>query len=235
MGEELDDKLRQLGPKDLLLFVTTVGTMLAISWEIGSFVPVGASIFGIFSLAEHLTFALQALPLAFATSLSGVVLALYLARSRLRRRAIRGERVHRIVVGTVALLMPAFVFGAGFSTFRYFGYPFAPYYMLSALALGGSLVMASSLFQFDTSRSRLFGSLALMSYLLVLAFCVGIEQTRLKKEMGLPITIETDNGTRDLIVLRVNTTALIGFDRPARRIVSIKGDRVKGMAWNSDW
>jgi hypothetical protein len=48
--------------KDYIVVVPTLGTALAISWEVGSFLPIGGIAFGAFSLTEHLVFALQALP-----------------------------------------------------------------------------------------------------------------------------------------------------------------------------
>ncbi len=58
----------QLPLKDYLVSVPLLGTTLAIVWEVGTFVPIGGEAFGLFSVSEHISFALKALPLGIFAS-----------------------------------------------------------------------------------------------------------------------------------------------------------------------
>src|SRR5580704_15870462 len=52
--------------KDGLVALPFVGSAIAMSWEVGSFIPIsgiGGGTFGLFSLSEHLSFAMEALPI----------------------------------------------------------------------------------------------------------------------------------------------------------------------------
>jgi hypothetical protein len=51
IGDEIEQKLL---PKDFIIYIPLVQSALAVSWEIGSFVPIGGSAFGTFSLTEHI-------------------------------------------------------------------------------------------------------------------------------------------------------------------------------------
>ena len=54
------------GTKDALVALPFMGSAIAMSWEVGTFIPisgVGGGTFGLFSLSEHLSFAIEALPI----------------------------------------------------------------------------------------------------------------------------------------------------------------------------
>jgi hypothetical protein len=72
--------------KDGLIAIPFLASALALTWEVGFFVRVKAGAFGIFSISEHLTFALQALPVAFfaATLLIGGALQIDLMERYLK-------------------------------------------------------------------------------------------------------------------------------------------------------
>jgi hypothetical protein len=52
--------------KDALIVIPFLASALALTWEVGYFARIKGGAFGLFSIAEHLTFALQALPIALA-------------------------------------------------------------------------------------------------------------------------------------------------------------------------
>ncbi len=52
--------------KDMLLFIPIFGTAIAISFDVGFFTGIGVAYFTLFSLSEHIVFALQALPIALS-------------------------------------------------------------------------------------------------------------------------------------------------------------------------
>jgi len=54
--------------KDVLIAIPFFASALALTWEVGFFSVIKGGSFGIFSIAEHITFALQALPIALFLS-----------------------------------------------------------------------------------------------------------------------------------------------------------------------
>lgn len=79
----MDDlKPNFIGVRELLVALPLVGTTLAITYDVGFFYGLDIEYFTLFSLAEHIMFALQALPLAFIAALiiPGTVIASFLTR-----------------------------------------------------------------------------------------------------------------------------------------------------------
>jgi hypothetical protein len=64
MAEEA--KAISWSPKDALIVGPFLASGLALTWEVGFFVRIKGGAFGLFSIGEHVTFALQALPAALS-------------------------------------------------------------------------------------------------------------------------------------------------------------------------
>jgi hypothetical protein len=67
MTEE-EEAVAKWSLKDALIVIPFLASALALTWEVGYFARIRGGAFGLFSIAEHLTFALQALPIAMAVS-----------------------------------------------------------------------------------------------------------------------------------------------------------------------
>jgi hypothetical protein len=75
--------------KDGLVAIPILASALALTWEVGYFSRIAGGSFGLFSLAEHITFAIQALP--FALTLTTMFVAVVLVKNLGRpRRIVRG-------------------------------------------------------------------------------------------------------------------------------------------------
>ena len=55
--------------KEALIAIPFVASALAMTWEVGFFVGIKGGAFGLFTVSEHITYALQALPIAFVVAL----------------------------------------------------------------------------------------------------------------------------------------------------------------------
>jgi hypothetical protein len=63
-----------LGWKDLLITLPILGTALAVTYDVGYFYALDINMFTVFTAAEHITFAMEVLPLALlASSLTFIV------------------------------------------------------------------------------------------------------------------------------------------------------------------
>ena len=79
--------------KDALIVIPFLASALALTWEVGYFARIRGGAFGLFSIAEHLTFALQALPIAMAVSTMTVM---GLASASITIIASRSLPAHRL-------------------------------------------------------------------------------------------------------------------------------------------
>ena len=68
---------KQVELKDVAVIVPLIGSTLAISFEVGSFTPIIEGSFSLFSITEHIGFALSVLPIAIALSAIVVPSALF--------------------------------------------------------------------------------------------------------------------------------------------------------------
>jgi hypothetical protein len=78
MTEEKDKishrTVEQWSLKDGLVLVPFLASALALTWEVGYFLKIGDGSFGLFTLSEHITFAIQALPFALGITTLAVIL-----------------------------------------------------------------------------------------------------------------------------------------------------------------
>lgn len=225
------DPTPNIPAKDYLLVAPLAGSVLALSWEIGSFTPIGSSAFGYYSVAEHLAFALQALPHGFLTVLFFVALYSMGSFDGSRRSADSFRSKLRFLATTLGVYSAGLVIIIAFIKYYFASAAPTPYFLLVAGFLGAALLNIARMVDTSKDQVRYAVILWVALYATFLAFCVGIEQTRLRIADGQVSEIETDIGKRSLIVLRANATALIGVDRSSGSFVELKGDRIKERSW----
>lgn len=100
--------------KDGLVVVPFLSSALALTWEVGYFQRVGGSSFGLFSLAEHITFAIQALP--FALGLTTFALLLWFLKPKTGPSlSLKQRSVTLFVIGglTGTFMVAHFAVGTG--------------------------------------------------------------------------------------------------------------------------
>jgi hypothetical protein len=158
--------------KDALVLVPALSSALAVSWEVGSFLPIGGSAFSLFTLTEHLAFAATALPIAALMACFTCVMwigAPLMVEFYLTKMKQPLERVSLIVrLGGVALGLYLIAFGIYVGVF--------PLSILgSAVALGAA---AAFLPKFHFPRS--LGALGLISFSMLLAMSFGADETRMQ-------------------------------------------------------
>jgi hypothetical protein len=107
----------QLELKDWLVFVPLLSSALAITYEIGSFIPLGSLAFGLFSVSDHLLWALQALPLALALvvgvliaeGLDAILRSRPISRTAEQRRQRARRRAAALAIGACCITIIAFI------------------------------------------------------------------------------------------------------------------------------
>src|SRR5215471_7663425 len=109
--------LPQLQAKDWLVVVPLLATCIAITYELGSFLPLGAESFALFSLSDHLLWAIEVLPAACASAaafLIGGAFVLVLDRKPTTEAKVEAEPAQgagRLISGSTKFAALFFVIG----------------------------------------------------------------------------------------------------------------------------
>src|SRR4051794_17340419 len=118
MSENSSETLKgnDVGLKDALVVIPLLASSLAITWEVGYFSRLGGGSFALFSLTEHIAFAVQALPLAIAVALMGALgmTAVGVGKFDIRGGALRVLNYRGL---RAALLLLAAIIGLGAAGF----------------------------------------------------------------------------------------------------------------------
>lgn len=110
--------------KELAIFIPLIGTVIAISYDVGYFYGIDIKFFTLFSVTEHIAFALEATPIALAVALSvaafvgtgfDLVVGLKIHEAGQRIPKNRSPFVHAAMLATVVIIVAALIY------FRKFG------------------------------------------------------------------------------------------------------------------
>ena len=225
--------------KDALIAVPFLASALAVTWEVGYFVRIRGGAFGLFNIAEHLTFALQALPIALAVT--GLFLTT-LVRGSVTFRPVRFPRVKaklqtllqtyggRLGLRLVALLVIALlVAGLYFSILNL---------ILVVAMVTGALGYLLSMYaprQLLTNPLMIYGSIC---WAFFAALSIGFDTARNQIGSSLPLNTikinEKGKGTETEInvrILRTGERGILYYDPATRGFALLPWDGVKRIDW----
>jgi hypothetical protein len=225
-GDRDRDKTNLMpSPKDLLVIVPVLGSVVALSYEVGRFLPVGTDMFGVFPLADHLAFAGGAIPLALLATL--IVVGATAFRESF-------PRVPPQIALTLALVIVVILFLAPLAYDDYWRmFPESPVLALGCMFGGAFLVIALLGADLSLPRDQMVAGCLLVAGTISVASAAGAQASYYALGKNAPPEeITTPAGKHVLRVLVGNATALIGVDNFGR-VVVIKGDQVKQRIWVS--
>ena len=222
-----------LTPKDFVVVLPFFGSATAVCWEVGSFVPIGRGAFSMFSLSEHLLFALQALPIALASTGFGGVCALAI-RTALRHRLFgferRGEarqshRRRRLIRTALAgiYLCSALLFAVALHQ------KLLSFLLASIGALALAFVASRSLHLLLTPTAAIVAA----CFALMGAMSMGFDQTRATLAVENRLTeMVMNDGTRKGILIRAGERGILMFDPSTRVFSFLKQDAIRSLNWD---
>jgi hypothetical protein len=209
--------------KDWLLLVPAMGSCVAVTYEIGCFVPLGSSTFGLFSLSEHLLWALQALPFAMIFVAGAFTALIFQAsfESRLEKSAAdetAETKARKKVLGVIfvlTLLLIAILL-------RQAAYVWIPFVMLIFALLP------------KPGRPRPVLGICFITFTaLTFVLLTGFDQTRSLLNKSDPARFDFGGANvKQLILVRSGEHGLLLYDRPAGRFLFTKMDDLKTIVWD---
>lgn len=216
----MDEKL---GLKEMLLVAPAVGTVLAFTFEVGNFVGIDRTWFSVFSLSEHISFALDALPVALTV---GVAVVAFLAIRESRAAPLFSKEWTSRIVTIVALLGIGglLAVGAGllFEPTRNLAYGFLYCFF--------TLFFFLAFYRFVQTPLLRIAFIAISSLLLTFAFGVLTGWTDMRREPKRPSTVQLDGSEMRGLVLRAGERGVLFRESGAKTIHLLKWDSIKKLS-----
>jgi hypothetical protein len=228
--------------KDALILIPFLASALALTWEVGFFVRIKGGAFGLFSISEHLTFALQAVPIALLFTVLIVLVALWDSNSTasfpLRLFPLRLFPSWKWRVFFICICVPivALVFSL---LAQYFGVRvFSQSEPGDIMFTAGMLIAALTLFGlFNAEKSVFVGFLCVLCGFF-LAFGIGVQNARSEIRSKRPLNTITIGekgkaGASDIKVriMRSGERGVLYFDPQTRRFGLVPWDSIKQIDW----
>lgn len=214
--------------KDALVFVPLAGTAFAVSYEVGSFLPLGRS-FGLFSLSEHLLFAFEPVPVALVAA---IILFVGIAGTsedpvwrRPRRRVKNMGRKLRV---RIRLAVWSFIsFGLAVLVLGVF--------QRSATAVAvGICLLVIAMGVASPRRVLLKKEIsvpAAVCLVLLITMAMGADTTRRNLDQSRPADFIIDGKMKNAVYVRSGERGLLTYDPLLNEFSFDKWDEVKKISW----
>jgi hypothetical protein len=216
--------------KEAFVALPFVSSAIAMSWEVGSFIPisgVGGHAFGLFSLSEHLVFAIEALPTALVIAALLPILIAGVSSTPKRRPRVDGRstrlglRVGFAILAIVGLAVGAFGIYERVSPF---------------LVLSGAVLSLTTSFALYPPAMFLWPKqlfVVAAGFAMAMAMALGIDQTRALLNFPGAHTahIVINDVGKEVVLLRTGERGLLLYEPDSRRFAFTKWDAVKGFDW----
>ena len=212
--------LLKLETKDYLLLVPTLATGLAVIYELGSFYPLGTVAFSLFSITDHLLWALQMLPYSIITVGISITAAIfYNVFFGNSKPIVSSKRSWRRRFFAILLNICIGMFFLAFGLYDRSG---------TLIVIG---IFGLTLWLLPASR-QLFPAV-LLRRCAAFVFTLGFDGTRRFLNKATPAQFEFSSGNiKNLILVRSGDHALLLFDRDLQQFFKIvKLDELKSIVW----
>jgi hypothetical protein len=229
-----EQKPASLSVKDLAVLIPLFATSLAISWEVGTFIPFGGFVY--FSLSEHLLNAMYALPIALVFSVVlgiGVVPVLLYKETKARHERPRQSWAKTFAKGLVAVVFIGLA-GWAISTWEYSADQLV---LLGALLLVIVVTRANEFwFRRSWSSPAMLSALAATS--IVVAILMGVANSLvlvglIRSGRVSPATIVSKNDTTEGFVLMTGERGLLIYFPDGNRVRFQKADELQKIEWQT--
>jgi hypothetical protein len=212
--------------KELLFLAPLLGTSLAISYEVGRFLPFGG--FRFFSLSEHLLAAVAALPVAVFLSL--YFLAAFAGIKHIG--IIEGRRgITRFVVGCTLGIVPAVLLIGAMTDGTY---SFAIVAVAATMVLIFAVVLLS---RYDLTNPAAMAVVYAFSLVIAILLAQEVSRTTViaakNHTNGVLSEIVTNSGTTKAYVVMSGERGLLLYNPDTDRVSYQKMDEVQKIEWSA--
>jgi hypothetical protein len=223
--------------KDALIAIPFLASALALTWEVGYFARIKGGAFGLFSVAEHLTFALKALPIALAVTVMGV--GGLAAKSLMKSPGLQGARKIDGILNRYSSLLSWVCFAAGGLSAIWYLSARADSLLIPMLILGLGTAPYLSVIMVPTGllRHPLIVCVGVVGAFFA-ALGIGSESARIQIQSSLPLnSIKTGEKGKDIEteikvrILRTGDRGVLYFDPATQTFGLLPWDYVRRVDW----
>jgi hypothetical protein len=243
----MSEEKRGISAKDFLVFVPAAASAMALSWEVGSFLPIGGGSFMLFTLTEHLLFAVQALPLTLVIA-SCIILGIAMSKpmepiadKSLKkiespdipsnadpdvRLAMLRKRVSRLKLGILGARLALIALGMIF-IFTGFRFPLA-IFIISGLGTAVAAVLIET--SPKSTQPRLVAWLLIVGLGIAMAFGSDYSRLALNNDRNI-VDIKVRQVTKKAVLVRSGERGVLLYEPQIGRFSVEKWDAVEGLDW----
>ena len=234
---------RPFSAKDLIVALPLCASTIAITWEVGSFAPISVKVFGLFSITEHIGFALQAFPLAILAACYATVMLLFVKSSSTyfwpRTSENVQKRTHAALPPLTRMPTRQKVFSriavtiVGTLTFMSLSY-FTGVFLFLATGLGILLFGVPFAFGLQAFSNEKYATwLMAMCFGLFVTLSLGADVTNwgfASARAGKNIVkLDTTAGVLDAFIVRVGERGVLIYQPQDTKISFVRWDQVKRL------
>jgi hypothetical protein len=212
--------------KEALVVIPFLASALALTWEVGFFLRIKGGAFGLFTISEHITFSLQALPIALmmASAAVGMMFQIDLMNRFIRHSRYENLMLVSAIVVLIALNVYLFIYSPSVA-------------ILAMDALGLASVLAIKLSRFLFKKPIVISVLGLFS-LFVVTFALGIDSARNELKSKRPLN-KIELGEKDKLaprevhvrILRTGERGVLCYDPATQQFSLLPWDNVRKIEW----
>jgi hypothetical protein len=198
--------------------VPFLGSAIALTFDVGYFFGIDVNFFSIFSVGEHINFALEALPIAIVLSaLIALLMSSKNTRERLEAKVIRSRR-SIYIVSAIALAILAWGLYHAYVTGVW-------------LPLWTGAAIAIVAFTFERSKSIYRAAVFSSTVVLTLSFVFGYRIAREYLETPSAfVTVKTLEGTVQAKLIRSGERGVLFFDPSTKTVFLIPWSEIKQIS-----
>jgi hypothetical protein len=212
----------QLLSKEAIVVIPLIGTAIAISYDVGYFYGIDINFFTLFSVAEHVVFALQAAPAALGTAIlqiyvgSGFDIKVGKAIAAVGRRS--NSFVHALAIVAIFVAVGTTIY-------------FQKWGMAAGLAAG---VVAALSRMIPFAKRTVYSVAGVL--VVVAAFAIGHDSARSylsSDEVNHSIQIDKNFDLLKVHIIRTGDRGVLYYDPKVKQLSFVRWEAVKKLT--SDW
>jgi hypothetical protein len=213
--------------KEFLVALPVLGSALAITFDVGYFTALDINYFNIFSISEHITFALEVLPTALGISILTIVVPMTAQYGRDHARA-HAEKERQIGKSIPFYKQGIFWFTVVWLIWNLFLIWRWPSYFLGVIAVAFVIAIAlTTLIPKYFIRPPVLAATAIVVSLGV-AFAIGLDAAiSYRKSVVFPSAVTTVDGEMKAKIVRSGERGLLFYEESSNRLVLLPWREIK--------
>lgn len=214
--------------KDFLFLVPLLGSALAITYDVGFFSGIGLGFFTLFSLSEHIVFALAIFPLALLFALSCGLLIYFTdpIEKLLYETAKNSSPAKRKLFLLIDIAFTVLLIG-GVAYMAYIVFIVPRLYLLGAGSLVGAVMFGIVAKSKSLLARAVFGCAGAVITAYVFGFAVAKAYLQPNSHRSETIITTKIGSEEDTLLIRSGDRGVLFFDNKTKQIILLRWDEIK--------